>query len=209
MATFGTLKTRVSTRLKDPSYTAVSESEVAAAINAAVKYYSDERFWFNTFVETVTLTVGSPTLALATNTTAQRILKGGVAINYSNQRYVLSQVSSEEYDRGNIQALGMPSAWVYRDSGFEVYPYPNLAYNVIVRGLKVYADLSATGDTNDFTTNAEDLVIYEALSRLYGEVRQDDKMEAYYTARAKEEKDKLKRYTNRMNATGRLQVEEM
>lgn len=211
MATFGALQTKVSTRLKDPSNQAVSASDVADVINDAIEHWSKKRFWFNEFQETVTLTVGSPTLTLATNTPLYLFKEDGVVINYAQCRWPLAKISPAEYDEMNVEGKGLPFAWTERNNGYEVYWYPDVAYSAIVRGVKAYArfatDGSENSQSNDFTTNAADLIMYEALSRLYGEFRQDPKMEEYYSNRASNEYQTLKRQTRRDKATGRIAVE--
>ena len=205
MATFAALQSRVSTRLKDPNNEDVSAADVATVINDAIQHWSKKQFWFNEFKEDVTLTVNDPALVLVTNTAPVEVFKaGGMVINYAQTRWPLRKVSSENYDAMNVQGKGLPFAWAYRNDGYEVYWYPDQAYTVTVRGLKSYAALSGSSDMNDFTENALDLIVYEALSRAYAEFRQDDKMEGYYSGRAKNEYMTLRNETNRRRATGRL-----
>lgn len=208
MATFEALQQKVSTRLKDPNNVDIAVSDVAAVINDAIAHWAKRRFWFNEFEETVVLTAGSPTVTLVTNPNPIEIFaRGGMTINYASSRWPLTKVSPNEYDDMNVQGNGMPFAWVYRNGGYEVYYYPDQAYSLVTRGLKSYASLVGNSDTNDFTDNAVNLIVYEALSRFYAEFRQDEKMEAYYAARAENEYKTLKMQTNRLNSTRRFSVE--
>lgn len=205
MATFAALQNKVSTRLKDPNNEDISAADVATIINDAVAHWSKKLFWFNEFEETVTLTVNDPALPLVTNTNPVEIFKhGGIVINYAQTRWPLRKVSSEEYDAMNVQGKGIPFVWTYRNDGYQLYWYPDQEYSTIVRGLKSYAALSGSSDMNDFTEEAPDLIIYEALSRLYAEFRQDEKMEAYYSGRAQDQYALLRKETNRRKATGRI-----
>lgn len=207
MATFGELQTKASTRLKDPSNQAVSAADVAAIINDAIAHWNKKRFWFNEFEDIVTLNQNDPILPALSVTPEYLFTTGGIVINYAQTRWPLKHVSSAEYDSMNVQGRGIPFAWTFRDNGFELYWYPDADYSAVVRGVKQYPALVNTGDTNDFTTNAPDLILYETLSRLFGEFRQDPKMEAYYTARATNEYKILKQRTRRGNGTGRIHVE--
>ena len=211
MATFGELQTRASARLKDPDNTSVSASDVANVLNDAIQYWEKERFWFNEFEEPVTLTINDPAFVLAANTPLYLFKEDGVVINYANARWPLKKVSPAEYDGMNTQGRGLPFAWTERNEGYEVYFYPDVAYTAVVRGIKAYTpfatDGSANNDTNDFTIEAPDLILYEALSRLFGEFRQDPKMETYYANRAINEKKNLKLQTRRRKGTGRIKVE--
>lgn len=211
MATFGQIQTKVSTRLKDANNTAVSAPDVAAVVNDAIEHWSKKRFWFNEFEEEVTLTVNDPALVLVTNTPLYLFQEDGVVINYSQTRWPLKKVSPSEYDRANTQGRGLPFIWTQRNNGYEVYWYPDVAYTAVVRGVKAYPEFATDGkensQSNDFTTQASNLIMYEALSRLYAEFRQDDKMEAYYSARVRNEYQSLKAQTRREKSTGRLQVQ--
>lgn len=210
MATLGTLVTRVSARLKDPNFTAVSRAEVVNVINDAIDFYGNSRFVFNEFEETVNLTTGNPELVLVTNTTPERIFKtNGIVINYGKIRWRVAKVSSQEYDALNVEGTGIPFAWTWRNGKYYVYYYPSADYQAIVRGLKTYAALANDADTNDFTDHADRLIMYETLSRLSSEFRQDDKMEAYYTAKAKQEYDSLQTRKRQLVGTGRIQVGEL
>lgn len=209
MATFRELQTKVSARLKDPNNVDVSASDVATVINDAIEHWSKRRFWFNEFEENVTLTVGDPALTLVMNTPLYLFKEDGVVIDYSNMRWPLTKVSPAEYDRMNVEGNGLPFAWTERNDAYEVYWYPDIAYTAVVRGIVYVAPFELEGQQNDsniFTINAPDLIMYEALSRLYGEFRQDPKMEDYYANRAMNEEKALKRQTRRDKATGRIQV---
>lgn len=208
MVTFEALQQRVSSRLKDPDNVDISVSNVSAIINDSIRHWSRKRFWFNEFQETVILTAGNPVFALTTNPNPIEIFKkGGMTIDYGSTRWPLQKVSPKEYDEMNAQGRGIPFVWVYRNGGYEVYWYPSADYNLIVRGLKRYDDLVNNIDTNDFTNNAVSLIMYEALARAYAEFRQDEKMEAYYSARARNEFNILKEETNNQNASGHFHVE--
>lgn len=210
MTNLGTLVTRISARLKDPNFTAVTRAEVIAVINDAISFYSNERFRFNEFEEQVNLTTGNPELTLVTNTTPERIFKtNGIVVVYGKIRWRLAKVSSQEYDALNVEGTGIPFAWTYRDGKYYVYYYPSGDFAAIVRGLKAYTALSADSDSNDFTEKGDRLIMYETLSRLYSEFRQDDKMESYYTAKAKAEFDSLKASERAVVGTGKIQVGEL
>lgn len=210
MANLGTLVTRVSARLKDPNFTAVSRAEVVNVINDAIGFYGNNRFEFNEFEETVNLTTGNPLLTLTTNTSPERIFNtNGIVINYGKIRWEVKKVSSQEYDALNVEGLGIPFAWTWRNGKYLVYYYPSADYQAIVRGLKAYAPLANDSDSNDFTVNADRLLLYETLSRLSAEFRQDDKMEAYYTAAAKREYASLQQSKRQHVGTGRIQVGEL
>ena len=195
MATLGTLKTRVSARLKDPQNTSVSSAEVTNVINDAIAFWAKRKFWFNDVSQNVTLTENSPTLPTLSTPLEEIYQTNGIVINYGNNRWPLTKVTGDKYDELNVEGQGIPYCFTYRNGGYELYYYPDQAYTAVVRGIKAYEDLTGDDDTNDFTDEASDLIMYESLARAYAEFRQDDKMEAYYSARAESEYQNLKRNT--------------
>jgi hypothetical protein len=211
MATFGDILTKVVKRLKDPNNVEISSSDVATVINDAIQHWSKIRFWFNEFQDTVTLTANDPVLPTLSVTPLYLFQQGGITINYAQTRWPLKPVSSLEYDEMNVQGQGIPFAYTERNGGYELYYYPDAAYSAVVRGVKAYEEFATDGSensqSNDFTTNAADLIIYEALARLFGEIKQDPKMESYYANRAMNEKLSLMKQTNRRKSTGRIAVE--
>ena len=211
MATFGELQTKASLRLKDPDNQAISASSVAAAINDAIAFWMQKRYWFNEFEETVTLVQNDPNLPVLTNTPLYLFPKDGIVIDYASTRWPLRHISSSEYDDINVQGRGVPFAYTYRAQGYEVYWYPDNDYTAIVRGIRAYSRFAEDGTdnnlSNDFTIEAPNLILYDALSRLFAEFRQDDRLEAYYTARSTSEYNSLQYRTRRSNATGRVRVE--
>lgn len=210
MATFGDLQTKASARLKDADNTAVSAPIVASVVNDAIEYWAKKRFWFNEFQETIALVQNDPKLPALSTPNLYLLKNDGIVIDYANTRWPVRQISPAEYDSVNVQGRGIPYAFCQRNNGYELYWYPDADYSAIVRGVKDYArfaeDGSANTQTNDFTDEAADLILYETLSRLFGEFRQDPKMETYYTNRAKNEYWNLQRQTQRMKSTGRIQV---
>lgn len=210
MATFGELVSKVSVRLKDPDNKATKASDVANVLNDAIQHWSKKRFWFNEFEENVTLAIDNPKFVLVDNDPLYLFQKDGVVINFASARWPMKKISSIEYDRMNTEGRGLPFSWTERNQGFEVYWYPDADYTAVVRGIRAYErfaeDTSDYGQSNDFTIKAADLIMYEALARLFGEFRQDPKMEAYYSARTKNEYQSLKAQTRRDKATGQIYV---
>lgn len=75
---------------------------------------------------------------------------------------------------------GLPENYAWFNESIYFYPIPDQTYVVQVYYEKYYADLSAAGDTNDFTTNpeAEQLIEQEAEYQLYDTVILDPAMAA-------------------------------
>jgi len=201
------MRTRLAKLIKDPNNTVVSSADLDLAINDSLDYWKHKRFWFNeeedaavTFVSGTAAVADMPTDILYT------LKKGGFVIDYQDSRYELTRVTSSQYDAMNNETQALPKYYTYRNGGYEVYPYPDQAYTGVVRYIKDYSDLSDSNTSNDFSNNAPMLLLYDAASRLQAERQQDEKMEAYFTARMREEEKNLLSRTNRNNATGTIAV---
>ena len=211
MATLGALITAVSKRLLDTSNTIVSTADIADNINAAIAYYKFYRFWFNENESTITLSEGVGDITLPSdflidlpNNEAFTIVENGV-------RYPLAKLDSAMFNQENSAGEGMPYCYTFRDNSYECYYLPDQDYTAECRYLKEYDAFQTDGTenslSNDFTTYADRLIMYNALSRLHGELRQDEKMETYYSTRAADELKNLQRRTQMQVASGSLTVE--
>jgi hypothetical protein len=218
-STFGTLKTKISKKLIDASQTAISDSDVGDAINDALHFWKQKRFWFNEGQTTLTMDVNDPYVLGYGNTVVAypdapvlpsdflyEFAEDGFVINYNNLSYRFLKVPPAQYDDQSVRGVGIPYIYTFRNGNYEFYFYPNIAYSLQVNYLKDYVDLVNTGDTNNFTAYADRLLMYEALSHLYGENRQDEEQGAAYAAKTKREYDLLKMRSGTNVTTGRLTV---
>lgn len=209
MATFGELITNVSKRIIDPNNTAVSQEDVASALNNAIKYWKKKRFWFNEATATVTMTEDDSTLPLPSDFYMPAYNDGAFVIVYSNQRYPLKKTTQPTYDSFYMDnGNGLPRCYGYVGESYEVYPIPDRAYTVIVRYLKEYDEIAASNynATNDFIEHADRLITLWACADLNAELRQDPKMESYFRNGAVDEEKNLLNMTRKLNASGRLTV---
>jgi len=207
MPTFGELKAKVSAKLLDPNHTAISALDVGDALIDSLRYWKQHRFWFNEAHATTTLTYNNPVVSGIPSDFLYELPDNGFVIEFNNLSYKLAKRKPDEYDFVSIKGIGLPYIYTWRFGRFEVYFYPNIAYTMHIYYVKDYADFSADGDENDFTTNADRLLYYEALTRLYGEQRQDDQRAAYYRGMVQQEAAGLVTRSNKNVASGRLSIE--
>lgn len=208
MSTLAELRTRISKRLLDKNNVAVSTSDVDLAINDAVDYWKQRRFWFNETSTTVVLTIDDPVIPMPADFLFE-ITTGGFIIDYAQTRWKLTKVNLASYELNNTEGKGLPFSYTYKGGQWLMYYYPDQAYNLEITYIKDYDLLEDDSDTNDFTNLASRLIEYDALSRLQAEIRQDEKMEAYYTARAENEANNLFQRANKVSGTGMLIVDEL
>lgn len=207
MPNFAQLKAIVSRKLIDPSNTAIAAADVGAAINDAIHFWRNRRFWFNEGSASIPLNAGNPLIPNLPADFWYEVPKNGFVIAFNGLSYTLRKVTPLEYDATNVGGLGLPDCYVYRNGGYSIYPIPNLNYTLNCYYLKNYADLANDSDSNDFTNLADQLLIYEALSRLAGEDRQDEAMGNNYAIKADREYKNLVSRTSKQTETGTLAVQ--
>lgn len=206
MATLAELQSQVSSRLLDPTNVAVPLASVTAAINEAIAYWKFRRFWFNEVHDSTTLTAQDPSLPYPSNFLVPATQDDGFYIEYSGIRYPLSKVSQPYYDARYLSTgYGLPKFYAkIANDQYQCYPIPDSNYTVGRHYLKEYTALSSGSDNNDFTNYAPRLIMLWATANLTGELRQDDKMEAYFRAAAQDEYRNLRVMTDKANGAGRL-----
>lgn len=219
VATFGSLQTKISKKLIDANQTAIAGADVADALNDALHYWKQKRFWFNEGQATLTMDINDPYVLGYGNTNSDypnapvlpsdflyEFDKDGFVIPYSKLKYRFEKVPPAAFDDADIQGIGIPYIYTFRNGNYEFYFYPNLAYSLTVNYVKDVADMVNQNDTNVFTVNADRLLMYEALSHLYGENRQDESQGGLYAGKADREARLLKTRSSNNNASGNLSV---
>lgn len=204
MATFGDLKTRIADKLIDDSLS----SQIATAINNAIKYYQHERLWFNEVSEEITLSSGDPVVPDIPDDFLYEVPERGLVISYNGLRYPLHKVSGGEYDAMNNETEAMPCVYASRTGQIEVYPYPDQDYTLILPYLKKYDDLVSDNDSNDWTNYGERVIEAKALADIWLDYRHEPEVSAIFGAKASDELERIKTLTNSKLTTGRLVTED-
>jgi hypothetical protein len=208
MATFGEIKTAVSKRLLDPNNVSITSSDVANAINDSIAYWKFRKFWFNSIKDTVTLTEHDGNLPVTGDFLVSTQDDDGFNIEYSGMRYPLQKVSQQVFDNIWLSTgYGIPVYYARVNNTYQMYPLPDRAYDLNRHYLKEYSALTSDSQTNDFTNYASVLIRNWTLADLVAEFEQDDKMEAYYRARADNEYRQLTVMTDKVNGAGKLTID--
>jgi len=205
MATFAQMRTWVSKRLLDPSYTSVSSDDVGEMINQAITYWKKRRFWFNEITDTTTLTTSDNSIPLPDDWLCPSI-DNCFVIEYSGIRYILKKISEATYNAMYLtNGIGQPF-WFSRqaDTEYKVYPIPDKDYTLRRFYLRDYDDLLADGDTSVWTEEAQDLIKYTAAAYGMRDFRQDAAMYDTFMSQAQQEYQNLLVQTRKDNATGSL-----
>lgn len=207
MATLAQLRVRISRKMKDPSNTDISASAVDDEINRAVRYYSNFRFWFNEDEDTIALVAGTQTVPSVPATFVSELRVNGLLLIDNQVKINLKKLPPDEFFEMDQDQTGRPCYYTYKNGEYYLLPTPDQAYSLKFRYTKEYADLSADGDTNDFTDNAEDLIMLHALKNIYAEDKDDPDYAARFSDLESNEYNSLMKRCNSLLGTGYLQSE--
>lgn len=207
MATLKQIRDRVARKLKDPDFTSLSASIVDDEINRAIRYYSNFRFWFNEDLSDITLTASAQVVPSIPSDNFMELKTNGLMLIDNQVKVTLQKLSPDDFFAMDYEQTGRPEYYTYRDYQYLLLPIPQEAYTLKFRYLKKYTALSSDSDTNDFTDNAEDLLMLHVIKNVYAEDKQDMELSAYYSNLEGMELNALRNRTDSRNGAGYLQAE--
>lgn len=205
MATLAQIRSRISRKLQDPNNTANSASVVNEEINRAIRYYQRYNFGFNEELSNLVTVAGTQRLSGLPSSFVRELDEGGLILIDDQVKIELQKLHPANLSERDDDQTGRPYFYTYRDQSYDLLPTPNEEYTVQFRYLKKYTELSADLDTNDFTDNAEDLLVLHVLAKMYAEDKQDAQLGAYYEGLRKEELGALRDDTNARIGAGYIE----
>lgn len=142
--------------------------ETATAINAAIRDYAAQRFWFN---DTRKITFSTVTGQEFYEKLANPALPNLVRIDSLIVSDGIGSYPAERVNNDDIETMmsqqGWPSYYAYVDSSIRLFPVPSRVYQIRVTGYARPDPLTHDTDTNNFTENAFDLIRYAAARRVF------------------------------------------
>lgn len=176
MSTYVQLQSRIADDLGRSDLT----TQIKQSILLAIQNYKHERFWFNETSTSLTAVVSSAQITAPTGILAIDHLY----ITISGVNNELQQKDLNDIIEYRPATNGRPLAYAYYGNQFELDRKADTAYALPLYFLKELTELSADGDTNGWTTDGEDLVVFHAEKKLYANVIKD--IEKSATAQAQE-----------------------
>ena len=153
MATFGEIQDNIASYLNRSDLTAT----IKLAVQRAVKYYENIPFWFNEANDSFVTVSGTKYYTLSATVGYSKINQ--VMLTYNGSRFEVSEKNSEELEALDpTQLRGQPLWYAQFNGGIFFYPIPSGSYTVSYNYIVKTATLSASTDSNIWTTNAEDLI---------------------------------------------------
>lgn len=204
MSTFSDMRSRIADDLNRSDLT----TQINKAINRAIEHYENNRFWFNettgTFVTVANQQAYSTSDGLPSDIAEIDVVK----ITFSStDKPELTRRSYQWLQETDISAVtGRPSDYAWYKSNLYLYQIPNSIWTVTISYQKTYSALSGDSDTNDWTTDAEDLIEARARWWLYKRVIKD--MEEAESAKLEELEAlrALQAKTTKLISTGKIRA---
>lgn len=209
MATFSDLLSRTADEINRTDLS----SQVQSAILTAVSYYAGFRFGGNE--KRGTLTTISGTRLYDTSTSSPGTLPSdiveidSIVCTVSGRDYLLEETSYEhleDIDPGTSLSTGEPRMWAWYAGKLRIYPTPNAARVLTLSYQYILTTLSASGDSNFWTNDAEALVRARAKKYLAMNVLGDDELARRMDMVEREELSALRKRTNKLIASGRVKA---
>jgi hypothetical protein len=180
MATLEQIRNRVARKSQDSDFTALSASVVDSEINRAIRFYQNKQFWFNEDKTDITLTAGSNVVPNLPSDLISELQVNGLTLIDQQVKIDLKKIATNLFMERDFDQTGRPYCYTYRNQEYLLLPTPQEAYVLEFRWLKLYPDLVNDSDTNDFTDNAEDLIMLHTLKNIYAEDKEDTERGMYY-----------------------------
>lgn len=206
MATLAQIRERVSRKIQDENNTAQSASVVDYEINRAVRFYSRYRFWFNEKMADLTLTSGTQAIPSVPSDNVSVLRVNGIMLIDDQVKITLTYLLPDEFFSRDDDQTGRPYYYTLRNGEYLLLPTPNEAFPIKFRYLQKYADLVNDSDTNDFTDNAEELLMLHATKNLYAEDKNDPTYAVALAELERAELAALMKQTSDQISTGCLDI---
>lgn len=166
--------TQLQSRIADDINRADLTSQIQQCILLAIAHYKDERFWFNETTTTLTASVGSAQVAAPSDIV--KVDRFYITISSKNIELFPKELNDVIEFRPTTN--GRPRSFSYYGNQFELDRKADTAYSLPLYYIKELAALSAGSDTNGWTTDGEDLVVFHAEKFLYANVIKDSEKAA-------------------------------
>ena len=199
MATYGAVVNRIVDELPraDSSITAI----VAQQMLSAIEFYTNDRFWFNEKQTTLTT---SSSLAYYAWPSDLIEIDSVVVWDSSGTSYELDPVTYQQMNaRDYGTSFGQPFWYSTYGKQFRLFPVPDATYTFVVSHQYSPATLSATTDTNAWTTEAEALIRARTLKNCAAKFKDYDAA-LLYQRMEDDEYARLKKQTEKLLSTGEI-----
>ncbi len=156
MVALSSIKTRIVTELSrsDLDTGGALAAQLLTHIQRACEYYADRRFWFNAIVTSVNTVASTATVTIPS--TVRRVER----VTIPTLGVELREVTLAGLDDGT--ETGIPETYAYYNDTLRMYPIPNAIYALRIAGVSQIAAPALDADDNEWTDEAQDLIVNHA-----------------------------------------------
>lgn len=171
MSTYIQIRNRIADDVRAASTAAASDiaSQIAQCVLLAIQHHKNERFWFNETTTTLTATVGQNFVTAPSDI----LLIDKWYLTISGRNIEMVQRDLDYIVEYRPTTNGRPQSFCYYQNRFELDRPSDLTYSMPLYYVKELTALSADSDTNGWTTDGEDLIVFHAEKKLYANVIKD------------------------------------
>lgn len=181
MSTYGQMQTRIADELIRPDLS----SQIQNAIQDAIKVYEDQRFYFNElYRQTATVTAGSYFIPLPAN--VLKIDKLVLQANSSVEDYLTARDAQLIIECQTPLFTSQPTQYAIYGEKILFDCQSDQTYPLYISGTQKFTAPSASGDTNAWFTDAEELIRHRAKYNVYMDVIMDPDNAAICAQREKQ-----------------------
>lgn len=206
MPTLGNMKSELARQLRRSGL----DNDISAEISRAIRFYRQEKFWFNTQTTVEFTTVADQWKYTASDDSdLGKIYKiDFVTLNDGSEEYTVEKGYGESLSQENLlsgSASGRPTDYGRIGQEFILHPKPDAAYTVKI-ACHYQADEPADDTVTDnvWTNEAYDLIFYRAKALIYSDTLRNDAEAAKAVMREREYYNALIDETDKRTATGNI-----
>lgn len=167
MSTYSALQSRIA---DDLDRTDLS-SQIQQQIKQAIRHYKGHRFGFNETSTTLTATVSQNYVTAPTNLVAV----DGLYLTRGSYNELLTPRPLNDIIEGRRTSNATPTSYALYAGKFELDCPSVSAYSMPLYYVYELTELSANSDTNGWTEDGEDLIVFHAEKILYARIIKDAK----------------------------------
>ncbi len=161
--------TQLQSRIADDLNRTDLSSQIQQQILLAVQHYKSERLWFNETSTTLTATVGQGYVSAPSDLLA--IDRFYITVSGKNIELLPEDLNSVVEFRPTTN--GRPRSFCFYQNRFELDRLADTAYSMPLYYVKELTALATGSDSNGWTTDGEDLIVFHAEKMLYANVIKD------------------------------------
>jgi hypothetical protein len=202
MSTLSQMRSRIS----DDFNRSDLSTQIDRAINRAISHYRKEHFYFMETSASFSTIANQESYGTADGipSTINEIQRVEITLTSNNKPELNERTFDYIRERNGYVVTGDPYDYAWYQSKIYLSPIPNSVKTITLYFDKKYTDLSADSDSNDWTTDAEDLIEYHVKADIYLNTLHDTEQANLMAIAEKMALDALRAKTEKLTSSGKI-----